>query len=434
MRTCTRANLLKFEIVVFALGIAHFVLVRLFHQRTVEREERGTEWRHLEPRGPVLCNCSQAIGERQERQLENNSWIQTAADTEQLTTTPEPKPKKEPGWERWKVGMWEGFDFKTVRFIRESIVNKTNVSTHWYCSRDNMPLHSTFQFYDGKQVSHKVMGGTRQYLPPETRFPDKLFRTCSVVGNGGILSGRGCGSQIDSAEHVFRINLPPVIGDYQKDVGRKAGFVTINPSLLTEQYDSLNSDVGRQNFTAMLDSYLGPTDFYTHPFYNINSRPVAYRALRVVRNLTDDGKTVLWSHPDFLRAANTFWRDTGRVKVKRITSGLLVVTIALSMCEETHLYGFWPFEQDLDGNPLNYHYYDRAVTLGKRVVSQKNQWRVVEKNRYHKMKTEHDRLARLHEMGVVRMHVGTCDVTGLQAERNVMIQHDARTQTERRQT
>ncbi|XP_019627286.1 PREDICTED: alpha-N-acetylneuraminide alpha-2,8-sialyltransferase-like [Branchiostoma belcheri] len=392
MRTCTRANLLKFEIVVFALGIAHFVLVRLFHQRSVEREERGTEWRHLEPRGPVLCNCSQAIGERQERQLENNSWIQTAADTEQLTTTPEPKPKKEPGWERWKVGMWEGFDFKKVRFIRESIVNKTNVSTHWYCSRDNMPLHSTFQFYDGKQVSHK-----------ETRFPDKLFRTCSVVGNGGILSGRGCGGQIDSAEHVFR-------------------------------YDSLNSDVGRQNFTAMLDSYLGPTDFYTHPFYNINSRPVAYRALRVVRNLTDDGKTVLWSHPDFLRAANTFWRETGRVKVKRITSGLLVVTIALSMCEETHLYGFWPFDQDLDGNPLNYHYYDRAVTLGKRVVSQKNQWRVVEKNRYHKMKTEHDRLARLHEMGVVRMHVGTCDVTGLKAERNVMMQKDVRTQTERRQT
>ncbi|XP_066282119.1 alpha-N-acetylneuraminide alpha-2,8-sialyltransferase-like isoform X2 [Branchiostoma lanceolatum] len=408
-------NLLQFEIVVFVLAMSHFGVLLLYShgQRAsapsddCDCEER-TEWRRMK--------LSPVIDERQQRLLENNS-LQTLEATEK-SPTPVLKAKKEPGSERWKVWMWNGFDFTTLRNIRESILENTNVTTHWYCSKDNMPLHSTFRFYDGKQ-QHKVMRGTYQYLPQETHFPDKLFRTCSVVGNGGILNGGGCGSQIDSADYVFRINLPPVHGDYQKDVGRKANFVTINPSLLTEQYGSLKSDVGRQNFTAMLDSYLGPTTFYTHPFYNINSRQMAYAVLRVVKNQTaDDGKTVVWSHPGFLQAANTFWRETGRVKVKRITSGLLVVTIALAMCEETHVYGFWPFSTDLDGNPLNYHYYDRAVTLRSKVVSQKNQWRVVEMNKYHKMKTEHDRLARLHEMGVVRMHVGTCDVTEQDDERS----------------
>ncbi|XP_078591354.1 alpha-N-acetylneuraminide alpha-2,8-sialyltransferase-like [Branchiostoma floridae x Branchiostoma japonicum] len=421
--------LLQFEIVVFVLALGHFGLLMLYEppastpradcccEERVQRQDTDGEWR--------LIKLSPEVDETREKLLENKS-LQTLAATEHAPTTVVKPVKKEPGSERWKVSLWGGFDFTTIRSIRGSVLKDTKVATHWYCSRTNMPLHSTFRFYDGKQ-QHRVMRGTYQYLPPETHFPDKLYRKCSVVGNGGILSGTGCGSQIDSADYVFRINLPPVSGD----VGRKASFVTINPSLLTEHYGSLKSDDGRQNFTAMLDSYLGPTTFYTHPFSNTNSRTVAYSALKVIRKQGDDGKRVVWSHPDFLRAANTFWRDTGRVKVKRISSGLLVVTIAIAMCEETHVYGFWPFSTDLDGKPLNYHYYDRAVTLGRRVVSRKNQWTVVEMNKYHKMKTEHDRLSRLHEMGVVRMHVGTCDVTdSTEDKRN--IQHDIEAQIERK--
>ncbi|XP_035691047.1 alpha-2,8-sialyltransferase 8E-like [Branchiostoma floridae] len=371
--------LLQFEIVVFVLALGHFGLLMLYEppastpradcccEERVQRQDTDGEWR--------LIKLSPVVDETREKLLVNKS-LQTLAATEHAPTTVVKPVKKEPGSERWKVSLWGGFDFTTIRSIRGSVLKDTKVATHWYCSRTNMPLHSTFKFYDGKQ-QHRVMRGTYQYLPPETQFPEKLYRTCSVVGNGGILSGTGCGSQIDSADYVFRINLPPVSGD----VGRKASFVTINPSLLTEHYGSLKSDDGRQNFTAMLDSYLGTTTFYTHPFSNINS--------------------------------------------------LLVVTIAIAMCEETHVYGFWPFSTDLDGKPLNYHYYDRAVTLGRRVVSRKNQWTVVEMNKYHKMKTEHDRLSRLHEMGVVRMHVGTCDVTdSTEDKRN--IQHDIETQTERK--
>eukprot|EP00058_Branchiostoma_floridae_P004590 XP_002590078.1 hypothetical protein BRAFLDRAFT_83348 [Branchiostoma floridae] len=389
--TLTQLSTAPFEIVVFVLALGHFGLLMLYEppastpkadcccEERVQRHDTDGEWR--------LIKLSPVVDETREKLLENKS-LQTLAATEHAPTTVVKPVKKEPGSERWKVSLWGGFDFTTIRSIRGSVLKDTKVATHWYCSRTNMPLHSTFKFYDGKQ-QHR-----------ETHFPDQLYRTCSVVGNGGILSGTGCGSQIDSADYVF-------------------------------SYGSLKSDDGRQNFTAMLDSYLGPTTFYTHPFSNINSRTVAYSALKVIRKQGDDGKRVVWSHPDFLRAANTFWRDTGRVKVKRISSGLLVVTIAIAMCEETHVYGFWPFSTDLDGKPLNYHYYDRAVTLGRRVVSRKNQWTVVEMNKYHKMKTEHDRLSRLHEMGVVRMHVGTCDVTdGTEDKGN--IQHDIETQTERK--
>ncbi|KAL0163433.1 hypothetical protein M9458_042829, partial [Cirrhinus mrigala] len=47
----------------------------------------------------------------------------------------------------------------------------------------------------------------------------------------------------------------------------------------------------------------------------------------------------------------------------RLSTGILMFTLASSLCEQVHLYGFWPFGWDPNtGKELPYHYYDKKGT------------------------------------------------------------------------
>ena len=69
--------------------------------------------------------------------------------------------------------------------------------------------------------------------------------------------------------------------------------------------------------------------------------------------------------------------------------------MAIALCKETNLYGFWPFDTDLDGNELPYHYYDSLKLAGTTVA--------------HDFPIEFKFLLQLHENGLINLNINTCD-------------------------
>lgn len=100
---------------------------------------------------------------------------------------------------------------------------------------------------------------------------------------------------------------------------------------------------------------------------------------------------LLFFNPSYLHTLRQFWfgRD---LRAVRLSTGFMLISSALELCEDVHLYGFWPFSTDLQQRPVNYHYYDK---------SQPN--RAV-----HAMPEEFLRLLQLHSQGVLTLHLQSC--------------------------
>ena len=105
-------------------------------------------------------------------------------------------------------------------------------------------------------------------------------------------------------------------------------------------------------------------------------------------------QTVLFAHPEFLRRVSAFWAARG-VRVGRLSSGLFMLTLALSLCDQVDVYGFWPFSHGSDNKTLSHHYYDNEPP-----------------NSYHAMPQEFLQLWQLHKSGVLRMQLGDCEGAG----------------------
>uniref|UniRef100_A0A8C5CW82 ST8 alpha-N-acetyl-neuraminide alpha-2,8-sialyltransferase 6 n=1 Tax=Gadus morhua TaxID=8049 RepID=A0A8C5CW82_GADMO len=216
-------------------------------------------------------------------------------------------------------------------------------------------------------------------------FSSKPWDTCSVVGNGGILSNSTCGEMIDSAQFVIRCNLPPVESSHLKDVGKKTGLVTANPSILNQ-----NGLLDRRRpFVDSMSHYKDALILLPAFTLSKNIQP----SLRVVYTIEESLSPIrpVFLNPEYIRNLHSFWSSKGLNK--RLSSGFMVASLALELCTNVHLYGFWPFDQHpLLQQPLNNHYYDNIQS----------------KKKVHAMPDEFDHLLRLHEQGVLKIHLGEC--------------------------
>ena len=84
-----------------------------------------------------------------------------------------------------------------------------------------------------------------------------------------------------------------------------------------------------------------------------------------------------------------FWRNL-HIK-KFLSTGFYFVNSALAMCDSVHVYGFWPFDTSIDGRRVHYHYFD-DITFKKA----------------HDMTTEFRTIVAMHQLGLLRLHVGNC--------------------------
>lgn len=122
-------------------------------------------------------------------------------------------------------------------------------------------------------------------------------------------------------------------------------------------------------------------------------KPGTEPSLRAYYTLSDafSNQTVLFANPDFLKSVGKFWKRRG-VHAKRLSTGLFLVSLALGLCDEVMVYGFWPFAEDLNQQPVSHHYYDNILPYSG----------------FHAMPEEFLQLWNLHKTGTLRLHIGQC--------------------------
>uniref|UniRef100_A0A7N4UZS8 ST8 alpha-N-acetyl-neuraminide alpha-2,8-sialyltransferase 5 n=1 Tax=Sarcophilus harrisii TaxID=9305 RepID=A0A7N4UZS8_SARHA len=187
---------------------------------------------------------------------------------------------------------------------------------------------------------------------------------------------------------VSLCNLPPISEKYTGDVGAKTDVVTVNPSIITERFHKLEK--WRRPFYQVLQVYENASVLLP-AFYNTRNTDVSIRVKYVLDDF-ESPQAVYYFHPQYLINVSRYWLNLG-VRAKRISTGLILVTAALELCEEVHLFGFWAFPMNPSGLFITHHYYDN----------------VKPRPGFHAMPSEIFNFLHLHSRGILRVHTGTCN-------------------------
>ncbi|XP_060550767.1 solute carrier organic anion transporter family member 3A1 isoform X3 [Pantherophis guttatus] len=232
-------------------------------------------------------------------------------------------------------------------------------------------------------------------LPRTSPLKGKHYRTCAIVGNSGILLNSGCGKEIDTHSFVIRCNLAPV-QEYIHDVGTKTDLVTMNPSVIQRAFEDLVNDTWREKLLQRLHSLNGSILWIPAFMAKGGKERVEWVNELILKHRIN----VRTAYPSLrlLHAVRGYWL-TNKVYIKRPTTGLLMYTLATRFCNQIYLYGFWPFPQGPDQNPVKYHYYD---SLKYGYMSQASP---------HTMPLEFKALKLLHHQGALKLTVGPCNGT-----------------------
>lgn len=111
--------------------------------------------------------------------------------------------------------------------------------------------------------------------------------------------------------------------------------------------------------------------------------------------LIETFNTGLWIHMYLLFCR--YWKNK-HLSPKRLSTGILMYTLASAICEEIHLYGFWPFGFDPNTREdLPYHYYDKKGTKFT------TKWQ-----ESHQLPAEFQLLYRMHGEGLTKLTLSHC--------------------------
>ncbi|XP_061702437.1 alpha-2,8-sialyltransferase 8E-like isoform X2 [Syngnathoides biaculeatus] len=258
-------------------------------------------------------------------------------------------------------------------------------------TQSNTPVGTKIVYDAQRTKTLRVTPAIFNTFIKEHPFSSRTFSTCAVVGNGGILMDSGCGKTIDSAQFVMRCNLPPLSGEYGKHVGVRTDLVTANPTIFKDKYKSLSER--RRDVVERLQSY-GKSLILIPAFsFGVNTQ-VSLRVAYTLEDFASPSRAVFFN-PDYLRNLSRFWASNG-LKSPRLSTGLMMASLALEACSDVHLFGFWPFGHHPYGlYTLTNHYYDDHKA----------------NRRLHAMPVEFDLLLKLHSRGVLKLHLRRCQTS-----------------------
>lgn len=249
--------------------------------------------------------------------------------------------------------------------------------------------------YSSHKYVFSISNNFRSLLPDVSPILNKHYNICAVVGNSGILTGSQCGQEIDKSDFVFRCNFAPTEA-FQKDVGRKTNLTTFNPSILEKYYNNLLTIQDRNNFFLSLKKLDGAILWIPAFFFHTSAT--------VTRTLVDffvehrgQLKVQLAWPGNIMQHVNRYWRNK-HLSPKRLSTGILMYTLASAICDEIHLYGFWPFGFDPNTREdLPYHYYDKKGTKFT------TKWQ-----ESHQLPAEFQLLYRMHGEGLAKLTLSHC--------------------------
>ncbi|XP_041706413.1 alpha-2,8-sialyltransferase 8E isoform X2 [Coregonus clupeaformis] len=292
-------------------------------------------------------------------------------------------------FERWRnlqVCKWQQNMVETNNF-KMSLSRCCNAPSFLFTTKRNTPAGTKLRYEVDTSGILPISTEVFKMFPDDMPYSKSQFKKCAVVGNGGIIKNSKCGKEIDSADFVFRCNIPPINEKYSADVGAKTDLVTINPSIITERFQKLEK--WRRPFYEVLQNYEN-SSVVLPAFYNTRNTDVSFRVKYMLDDF-DAQRGVFFFHPQYLLNVQRFWTVQG-VRAKRLSSGLMLVTAAMELCEEVHLYGFWAFPMNPSGIFITHHYYDN----------------VKPRPGFHAMPHEIFNFLHMHTRGILHVHSGPC--------------------------
>ncbi|XP_041829316.1 alpha-2,8-sialyltransferase 8F-like isoform X2 [Melanotaenia boesemani] len=273
------------------------------------------------------------------------------------------------------------------RLLRSQLSSTCHGLDKAIITQANTPLGSKL-VYDGQKGRTIPVTLKNFNTFAKNPFSNKTLHTCAVVGNGGILANSSCGKNIDSAQFVIRCNLPPLSNGYEKHVGTKTDLVTANPSIFLQKYEALKKN--QHKFVENLQVY-GKSLLLIPAFSFTVNTDVSLRAF----SLTEESKSsiqTVFLNPEYLEDLKRFWGSQG-LRPSRLSTGMMMVSLAMELCADIHLYGFWPFGfHPRDWHLLTNHYYDDKPPL----------------RNFHTISDEFMILLLLHNRGMLRLHLDDC--------------------------
>ncbi|KAK9967924.1 hypothetical protein ABG768_002286 [Culter alburnus] len=291
-------------------------------------------------------------------------------------------------------GEWKA-NVTLVTMIRKDILRFLDAERDVSIIKSSFKPGDTIHYVLDRRRTFNVSHTLHSLLPEVSPLKNKMFKTCAVVGNSGILLKSGCGKEIDNHDFVIRCNLAP-LNDFADDVGLRSDFTTMNPSVIQRVYKGLRDETEQENFILRLQQ-LNNSVLWIPAFMVKGSE----RHVEIVNELILKHKLkVRMAYPSLrlIHAVRRYWL-ANKINIKRPTTGLLMYTMATRFCDEIYLYGFWPFPKDANGNSVKYHYYD---TLKYRYFSRAGP---------HRMPLEFNTLKNLHNKGALKLTTSKCTYT-----------------------
>ncbi|XP_038055373.1 CMP-N-acetylneuraminate-poly-alpha-2,8-sialyltransferase-like [Patiria miniata] len=256
-------------------------------------------------------------------------------------------------------------------------------------SATRLPFYSPF--LDESLRTYHPQPELLNYLPKKPfHHKDTLFKTCSVVGNGGLLLDSGCGKEIDKSDYILRCNMVPV-KKFAFDAGVKTNFTTMNPSIIATRYNTFATDDDVLAFLKDLEEFNGqlflPCMFDPKILKLCTSKilPALNQGLR------GDSLKYTVGNPNHLLGIMKTWNPAG---IHFMSSGFYLAQTALTMCKEVRLFGFWPFPKTVYPIPrtLKNHFFDDRKQTNA-----------------HKFSNEFQILWQLHKEGILKLHTRDCE-------------------------
>ncbi|XP_066283480.1 CMP-N-acetylneuraminate-poly-alpha-2,8-sialyltransferase-like isoform X3 [Branchiostoma lanceolatum] len=244
-----------------------------------------------------------------------------------------------------------------------------------------------------KSASFKVTYNFLKWIPNESPLKDRHFNTCAVVGNSGLLLNSSCGQEIDSTDFVIRCNLPQIEG-YEKDVGSKANFTTMNPSVVSHEFGQWHNKT-QKDYDRLLRrlKQVGDQILYVPALTSPSGEKYVRVIIRAVLQHKLPMKTA-FPPAGINNLMQKIWTKAGfKIRQLRPSTGVHMYTLAATICDQIHLYGFYPFSKDKQGRALRYHYYGTEMAI--------NNWA-------HNMPEEFRAFQQLHQRGAVVLHTEPC--------------------------
>ncbi|XP_077978704.1 CMP-N-acetylneuraminate-poly-alpha-2,8-sialyltransferase-like [Glandiceps talaboti] len=272
--------------------------------------------------------------------------------------------------------------------IRDTLDAMTNTREMMLLTKANCKLDEEMTYSLQSNVHYPITEEILSALPNKAPLASKKFKVCSIVGGSGILIDSNCGKEIDKSDFVIRCNMPPV-EPHAKDAGQKSDITSANNvAVLGSRYRGLARKYDQQRLISDVLQYQG---YLWVPLFTVKSGTMyALRAYRTLKKESQNQIQMVFPHPKHQIDVQGFWEKLGIEH--RATTGAYMTAVAISLCDEVHLYGFWPFATTIDGQRVDFHYYD---DLKIETVA-------------HDLFKEFSTLVKLHEQGVINIHAQAC--------------------------